>query len=178
MAQNSPTKLEDAIRLASRGWNVFPVYSIKGELCTCGNPQCPHKAKHPCTKNGLKGATTDETQIRKWWTHWPDANIAVATGQRSDIFVLDVDRKPDVNGHDTLQELIDHYGLLPPTLMSRTGGGGQHYFFRFPEREGIRNSEGKLGSGLDIRAEGGYVIVAPSIHASGNAYEWLENTLR
>jgi len=62
--------------------------------------------------------------------------------------------------------------MAPETLGARTGGGGEHLFFRYQARLGreVRNSQGLLGPGLDVRAQGGYVLVAPS-RTSGR-HEW------
>jgi len=50
-----------------------------------------------------------------------------------------------------------------------TGGGGRHILFK--HREGTRN-KAALRPGLDVRGEGGYIVVAPSLHESGNIYQW------
>jgi hypothetical protein len=61
---------------------------------------------------------------------------------------------------------------LPPTLQAITGGGGFHLYFRAPEGVEIRNSAGKLGAGVDVRGNGGYVLLPPSLHISGRRYAW------
>ena len=75
-------------------------------------------------------------------------------------------------GADTLRELEQQHGPLPATVECLTGGGGRHLYFKHPGCA-IRNSAGKLGSHLDIRGDGGYVIVPPSRHESGQSYEWV-----
>jgi hypothetical protein len=120
---------------------------------------------------GLKHATTDPDVIRAWWTRRPRANIGMATGYRSGIVVVDIDL--DKGGFETLTALIHRYGEWPTTPAVRTGGGGLHFFFRYPEGAGIRNDAGKrLGPGLDVRGEGGYVLLPPSTHATRRLYEW------
>jgi hypothetical protein len=80
--------------------------------------------------------------------------------------VLDIDLRH--GGEESLEEIIKK-GHLPDTIEALTGGGGRHIFFL--HNPGLRNSVGEL-PGIDVRGEGGYVIVAPSMHESGNSYEW------
>jgi hypothetical protein len=120
--------------------------------------------KIPATPNGFKDATTHELAVCQWWKDTPEANIGLPTGQRSGLFVLDVD--PKNGGLDSLAKLPE----LPPTRTARTPSGGFHYFFRWQPPLG--NSAGKLGPGLDTRGEGGYVVVPPSI-IEGKRYEWM-----
>ncbi len=124
----------------------------------------PRKAKSPLTNRGFIDATTDEVQIRAWWKQYPDAAIGVPTGRRSQWVVLDVDMdlKKGKNGEATLRELQSEQGeTLPETLAWRTPRGGRHLVFRWPDREVACNTD-HPGSGLDIRGDGGYVIVPPS----------------
>jgi bifunctional DNA primase/polymerase-like protein/primase-like protein len=140
------------------GWAVFPL-ATRSKL-----PGIPEKFGG----RGLLDATRALEQIGKWWTINPDYNIGIATGEPSGIFVLDIDAKRD--GEDMLAQIIRQNGDLPPTLLSRTGGGGLHYIFR--HTAGIRNSASKIGNGLDIRGDGGYIVAPPSIHESGRPYAW------
>jgi putative DNA primase/helicase len=162
---------EEAVALAREGFAIFPVYEIAPNgYCACGRSDCSSPGKHPRLKNGVKGASTSEEQARQWWTVWPDANIGIATGACSSIFVLDVDSKH--NGQDALVALMEQHGQLSDTRISQTGGGGFHAFYRLPVDRDIPNSAGKVGQGIDIRGEGGYVVAPPSRHASGRTYEW------
>jgi putative DNA primase/helicase len=109
--------------------------------------------------------------IRGWWSRFPDANIALPTGSVSGLFVLDVD--PRHGGAESLAALESRFGPFPATLESQTGGGGRHFFFALAEGQVIRNSAGKLGPGLDVRGEGGYVVLPPSIHPEmQKPYAW------
>lgn len=150
--------LEAALQYAGRGWRVFPLHTVdRTGQCTCGHA-CGSPGKHPRTRSGLKDATLDAAAIEAWWQKWPDANVAIATG--SGLVVLDVD------GPEGLAEL-QALKPLAPTLTARTGRG----FHLFYAGDGVRSSaRGKL----HVRGEGGYVVAAPSRHASGRAYAWTE----
>lgn len=101
-------------------------------------------------------ATPDE--VKEWWTKWPDANIGIITGKISDIAVVDVEKGGDTTG-------------LPETTIVKTGGGGWHYYYRYCE--GVEN-RARIRPLTDIRGEGGYVVCPPSLHASGQKYEWIK----
>ena len=132
-------------------WPVFP---------------CRVKGKEPLTPHGFKDATCDETQIRAWWTQWPNANIATPTGLGW--WVLDVD--PRNGGKESLEVLTEKHGRLPDTLQQMTGGDGRHYCFATVK--GVRIGCGTIAPGLDYKGEGGYILLAPSIHPNGKAYTW------
>src|SRR3954451_22609691 len=55
-----------------------------------------------------------------------------------------------------------HRGETPPTRVHRTASGGLHLLFTPPEHVEIRNSQSRVAPGVDVRGEGGYVIVPPS----------------
>jgi hypothetical protein len=133
--------LKSALAVASNGKPVFP---------------CRPSGKEPLTRRGYIDATTDPRKIHMWWKRWPNANVAVPTGERSGVLALDVDQP------GSLDALEAKHGQLPKTRTHSTGSGGMHYLFAYPEDSGIRNSAGKLGEGLDVRGEGGYIIIAPS----------------
>ena len=159
--------LETALVYASRGWPVFPVHTPTGAECSCGKPNCEHAGKHPRTKHGFHDATTDQTTIQRWWTRWPDANIGIATGAASGLVVLDVD--PRHGGDETLADLERKHGSLPNTVECLTGGGGRHIYFAHP---GGQVKSRTIAPGVDVKADGGYIVAPPSVHASGRRYEW------
>ncbi len=136
---------------AAQGWPVFP---CRGKL--------------PRTANGHHAATTDPFQIATWWRQWPTANIGCPSGDHW--WGLDVD--PKNRGDDTLFQLQAQHGLLPHTLLSHTGGGGNHYFW-LQNGHPVQN-KAALGEGLDVQAEGkSYLILPPSIHPdTGKPYLW------
>lgn len=128
--------------------------------------------KEPLTKHGFKDATSDEGQICEWWAKWPGANIGLRTGFDPDtgrgFAVLDVDRHGEVDGFATLAALVAEQGELPETATAVTGGEGKHYYLAI---EGPTPT-GPIGPGLELKADGGYVVLPPSIHPNGRAYRW------
>jgi hypothetical protein len=163
--------IEDALAYARRGWHVFPLHHIINGRCTCGKAKCRSPGKHPRTRHGLKDATTEEPTVTAWWTKTPDANIGVPTGKASGFVVLDVDTQH--GGEESLRQLEKEYKKLPDTPISLTGGGGQHLLFAYPDPPGqdVQNRVA-LREGLDVRADGGYIVAPPSNHISGRNYEW------
>ncbi len=154
---SNPTLFKAALSYAKRGILVFP---------------CEPGGKRPLTHNGFWDATSDVHRVKAWWGRWPAANIGVPTGKSSGLLVLDVD--PRDGGLESLAALEREDGPLPETARSRTGGGGMHVFFRYPPEEEVRNSAGWLGPGLDVRGEGGYVVVPPS--RTQGPYEWIDRS--
>jgi len=147
------TNLESALGYAEKGLLVFP----------CGVD------KKPLTENGYKNASKDPEQIRAWWAASPDASIGLPTGSKNGLWVLDIDM-PD--GPKSLSEIEKNNERLPKTLTQRTGGGGTQYFWKWNGHD-IRNRT-KIALNIDVRGEGGYVIVPPSSHPSGKQYAWTQ----
>jgi Bifunctional DNA primase/polymerase, N-terminal len=167
--EETPTPLAAALAYARRGWRVFPVHTPTGDRerpCSCQQPGCDDPGKNPRTKRGCHDATTDEAQIREWWGRWASANIGIATGLESGLWVLDVD---GARGEQTLAELESAHGRLPETAEQVTGSGGRHVVFRYTA--GLKNRV-RFAPGLDVRTDGGYVVAAPSLHVSGRRYAW------
>lgn len=158
--------LNNALQYASFGWYVFPCYSIEDGKCACGE-DCKSPGKHPMVKQGLLSATLDHLQIRQWWDKWPTANIGISAGP-SKLLVIDVDTKPGSDGSDFWAEIEQTYSF--ETVEVITGSGGRHIYFKTAEE--IGSSISRIHLGIDVRANGGYVIAPPSKHLSGNAYEW------
>jgi putative DNA primase/helicase len=160
-----------ALQYAARGWHVFPLHTIRSDgACSCRKgDDCKRPGKHPRTGRGFKDATTSRTQIKTWWAKWPDANIGIATGRGSGIFVVDVDG--DI-GKASLQGLKAEHGLLPKTLTVKTGKGC-HFYFRCDGAR-VRCSAGQLGSGIDVRGGGGYVVGPGSVHESRVTYRFVD----
>ena len=148
--------VDAALAYARRGIRVIPITP---------------RSKVPLIDAWPTQASSDETTIRAWWKQWPNAGIGIATGKagRRQFFVLDIDDKNGKNGSDTLAELEADHGKLPDTITVLTGSGGRHLYFTTNVE--IRNDSGKrLGEGLDIRGEAGYVVAPPTIHENGREY--------
>jgi hypothetical protein len=141
-------------------------------LCSCPRgAACTSKAKHPRTPHGVADATTDGHAITSWWRRWPQAGIGIATGATSGLVVVDVDPRHD--GIASLRRLQAEHGPLPRTATVRTGGGGGHIYLRLPAGRSVRSRCPLAGyPGVDLKADGGYVVAPPSLHASGRRYEW------
>jgi hypothetical protein len=149
--------LRSALAFARRGTHVLP---------------CSPREKIPATTHGLKDATTDQATIARWWAENPDYNVGAATGHVSGFFVVDIDGG---DGEAALRKLERENSALPATVEVITGGGGRHLYFSMPSAT-IANSVGKVGPHIDVRANGGYVLAPPSIHASGRRYHWSVDT--
>ena len=124
---------------------------------------CEPEGKKPLIRRGFKGATRDMVQAGEWWRQCPRARIGIPTGAENDFFVLDVDlaKGGAPSGAETLAGLEAKFGKLPLTYSVRTQSGGEHRYFKMPAGK-ITCSAGKIGAGLDIRGDGGYVIAAGS----------------
>jgi hypothetical protein len=164
-----------ALAYTRRSIPVFPLHSVDSRgHCSCGGPEVNPKCKpgkHPHTKRGHLDASTDPARICQWWRRWPNANIGIPTGKRSRLLTLDVDTYNW--GAGSLETLENEHAELPETTAFQTGRGGMQLVFRYPaDGPPIRNSTGQLGRGLDVRGEGGYIVVPPS--RTEGRYEWLE----
>ncbi|MFN3701596.1 MAG: bifunctional DNA primase/polymerase [Alphaproteobacteria bacterium] len=144
----------EALKLVEQGARIFPLQP---------------KGKKPLTAHGHKDAANDPAQINEWWKKWPDANIGIATGARSGVWVLDIDGH---EGEASLRALEQKYGELPPTVEAISGGGGRHLYFKWTNCLNFSISASRVGEKIDIRGEGGYIVAPPSIHPNGKRYEW------
>ncbi len=146
-----PTVLEAALAYASKGWLVLPL-----------------KGKKPLTRHGVKDATSDPSRIRAWWQKWPHANVGIATGAASGIIVLDIDRRN--GGFESLAQLERKFESPLLTAKIKTADG-LHLYFKHPG--GHIPCRSNFLPGIDVKANGGYVVAVPSIHPDGPLYEVL-----
>jgi hypothetical protein len=164
-----------ALKYSDQGFAVFPLHGISLGRCTCSERECGCPGKHPkedpeLLPDGLRSASHDKDMIRKWWARWPDANIAIATGWISGLLVVDIDGDA---GRESYRAVQKKFGKWPATLTARTGKGG-HLLYH--SGLGAFRNRAKLFPGIDIRADGGYIVAAPSTHISGKRYEWVKRT--
>jgi len=144
--------LSAALELANRGFSIIPLE--------------PRNKKPLVGWRDYQIERPNEKQIQQWWNSWPDANIGVVCGKVSNLIVLDVDGE---SGFETLSQ----NGFYPeehPTVTVKTNRG-KHYYYRHPQKE-ISSFHFQGG---DVKADGGYVVAPPSIHPSGDKYEWLSS---
>lgn len=149
--------VQHALALARLGFNVFPVH---GKLPAYGS-------------HGFKDAVKKEQSVRNLWDRFGHAvtGVGIATGEASGVWVLDVDIANGKTGDDSLAELEATHGKLPDTVECITGTGGRHIYFQYDAR--VSGSAGKLAAGLDVRADGGYVVGPGSVHPdTQRTYEW------
>jgi hypothetical protein len=159
--------LEWALKYHRAGWIVFP--------CSDKKPIAAALKAWNGSWACLRDEGVSEDTIKEWWERFPDAQIAVACGKKSGITVVDIDwlkilgtNQPD------LQNSLDPAQIastLPTSLMSITGGRGRHVFYRYTD---VPNSVKMHHPQIDVRSEGGYVIVPPSTHENGHSYMWDE----
>ncbi|MFC3380483.1 bifunctional DNA primase/polymerase [Couchioplanes azureus] len=159
MPKSGPT-LTAALALAAEGFPVFLLAGGKRPVANC--PACPKAAEDPShdpeacaclTCHAFYAATRDPDRIAALVTAVPGGMLAIRTGRLCDLCVLDIDPR---NGGAVLPE------LMPPTRCVRTGSGGWHLYYRHP---GVPLAAKLRGhDGIDIKADGGYVVVPPSAH--------------
>jgi Bifunctional DNA primase/polymerase, N-terminal len=141
-----------ALALAAAGLAVFPAV---------------YRTKEPATKRGFYDASTNLATVRRWFGGNYRRNLAVRTGLASGAWVLDVDDP------DALTALEDRFGPLPATRRSQSRRGS-HLWFK-ASSVSIPCSAGRVAPGVDVKAEGGYVLAPPSIHPDGPAYGWVND---
>lgn len=163
------TLIDSAKFYASKGMMVFPCHDVSSGRCSCGDIGCRSAGKHPRVNGWIDQATNNIEMITTWWELWPNANIGIATGPQSGVWVLDVDVKD--NGMEEFTRIVRENGPFQDTPFQKTGSGGLHYFFTYDERV---KSRGRCLPGIDVRSDGGLIIVSPSINGNG-AYEWIND---
>lgn len=159
--------LEWALHYAAHGYRVVPIKP---------------KEKRPPMGAWQDVATTQTGTIRAWWEgNYQGYGIGIVTGTLDDgtrYFVLDIDEHDPANsGSATLAQLEKENQPLPDTVRARTGSGGLHMLYRLADHHAdIGNGAGRLlGAGIDVRAVNAQIVVAPTIHPNGNAYEWEQD---
>jgi hypothetical protein len=149
------TVKESALYYLSLGWSVIPVRP---------------RDKRPAIRwMEYQHRRASENEVRDWFHHWRNANVAIVTGGVSGLVVLDVD--PKHSGDISLDRIEEVHGPLPRTIEAVTGGGGRHIYFAHPG--GVIHNKVGLAPGIDLRGDGGVVVAPPSLHTSGRHYAWV-----
>lgn len=143
--------IDQAIKYGAAGLKVFPV-----------------RGKIPAVAGWKKLATSDAAQIAEIFKN-SHTGIGMATGLGSAVTVLDVDVKNGVNGFKTLEARAIE---IPSTVCVLTPSGGRQYYFKYNPL--VKNKVSAIceKSGIDIRNDGGLVIMPKSIHPNGGVYEF------
>ncbi len=155
--------VDAALEYARRGFRVLPICPVRG----CRSRTCK-PGKHPMVGKWQECACSDPTQIRQWFSKWPDAGVGIATGTESKVFVVDVDGQ---QGEETLLSLMKTHDWNPNTLTATTGRG-RHLYFCHPGGKVITRAA--IAPGLDVRGDGGLVVAPPSPHVTGAHYQWVD----
>ena len=171
------TLLEWARYYAGLGFSVIPVYTVDQDgICTCKKKdECRNAGKHPAINwQRYTKRKADDDQLLVWFDGMEHShNIGLVTGSISNnIFVIDVDTGQGKTGLETLDQVQMAHDDLPITATAKTGSGGKHIFLRAPDGFHVKTDTNLIGKGIDVRGEGGFVVAAPSRHASGNRYTY------
>lgn len=161
--------LAAALEYAGLGWQVVPIYGLRGAGCQCKKQSaCKSAGKHPRIMEWQKNATDDEETIDDWFGRWPTSNVGVRLGPQSGIVDIEFD---DDEGRQVAEKLLGE--CHTPTY---TSGRSVHRLFKFGENLPQQKTVTKI-SGLEFRfgtEDGGaQSVMPPSRHFSGKQYEWL-----
>lgn len=173
-----------AVLYASHTFRVIPVWNVakcaptKADArCGCGKDGCDGPGKHPIPRAWQKKATTDVDEVRDARRSHPTANIGIALGGPDRLIAIDIDGDA---GRRSWQELEARYGPAPATLSARSGrsDGGQHRIYRVPEYLDLARIKNRASTnglkGIDTRGNNGQIVVPPSVHYTGQKYEWCD----
>lgn len=164
------TSVFDAAALYARaGFAPVPVYGVNASRCDCGRSDCSAAGKHPVGGNWQKRARADVDIARELF-QGHTGNIGIVVGAAH--VVVDIDYYH--GGREGLETLPS----MPPTLTSRSGSGqGEHRIFALaPGQDAEEITNRKVAEGVDIKTRTGQIVVAPSLHRSGNRYQWIDLT--
>lgn len=168
--EDSTSPLDAALSYGRAGLRVVWIHGTDGQSCTCGSKQCSKSSwgKHPILTAWQRVASADEQTLRDQFLRLKfSPNVGIVLGEQAGgEYLVAV----DVDDAGRLSTLEGELGELPPTLRGHSARGAR-LFFRAPSD--LRNVTGVGGeSGVDVKAKGGQVVVAPSRHASGAIYGW------
>ena len=159
-----------ALQYAKNGFRIFPLHWPVGDGCSCNDPKCIERekqGKHTWLKDWPSEASADLNKVAGWWKASPHANIALLL---DGLVCLDVD--PRHQGIESLKKLEEKHAKLAEIAVARSGSGGLHYLFCPGDQQVTRALGFKPGLDL-LSGGGGYIIVEPSLHKSGDNYKWI-----
>jgi len=122
------------------------------------------KAPPPSGWNQYSSRAASQAELCEWWTRNPSASIGAATGAGAGVCVVDLDG-PKAREWGQKNRLYS-----PMTVITGREDGGLQLWYRWPENGTVKNSASKLAEGVDVRGEGGYGILPPSVHPNGRVY--------
>jgi hypothetical protein len=168
-AEQAVSMLERALEHLHLGRSIFPVCSPAMGRHSHGGGDCKNTGKRPMVKwEAFQTRLPTIEEVRTWWGRWPNANIGMATGALSGVVVLDAD------SGDAKRLAMEQGGVDRTPAVFTGKPGGIHFWMAHPGEE-VSNFARKR-PGLDFRGDGGYVLVPPSLHASGARYRWVDGT--
>ena len=156
-------------------WKLFParMESTKGG----GTKKYSWLSKAHAPSGENWGMTNDTKQLKKNFDHprWRlKCGIGLPTGADNEVFVIEYDtvKGHGVDGKKALSALEKAHGKLPDTLMSKSPTGSIHRFYKHPGK-GIKLKSMSIAAGVDVKADGGMVVIPPSVRHDGR-YEWID----
>jgi Bifunctional DNA primase/polymerase, N-terminal/Primase C terminal 1 (PriCT-1) len=152
------------MKYVEMGIPVLPIHIPVGKGCSCSRSHlCDHIGKHPRMKGGAHNASADVAVVEGLREQYPISNWAIPTGESSGIVVIDVD------GPEAIKSLAKFQPISTPTVKTSKG---YHLYFEHPG--GQIDNYVRILPQCDIRGDGGYIIVPPSLHKSGVRYQWMK----
>lgn len=136
------------------GWSILPVKPDE---------------KRPYMTNWLQYTRTKAPRetVQNWFRSLSGAGVGAVTGRISNMVVLDVEHWCKI----PIEELLKKY---PTQMVARSGSGGYHLYYTYPQ--GVSKVSNRVGifEGADLRADGGFIVLPPTVHPNGNRYEWIQ----
>lgn len=145
--------LEYASKYVNNGWSILPVRPDE---------------KRPFMTNWLQymHQKADLQMVTGWFTKLNGAGIGMVTGKISNLIVLDVEAYCPT----PIEEILERY---PTQLVARSGSGGYHLYYQYPTNRQSVSNRVRIFEGADLRADGGFIVLPPTMHPCGNRYEWV-----
>lgn len=146
--------LEWALKYAKNGWSILPT-----------KPRA--KAPIMSTWKQYEKQRADNEMLKTWFMQLQNVGIGLVTGKISNVIVLDVESWCPT----PIETILEQY---PTGLVSKSGRGGHHLYYQYPNGRGTISNRVGIFGGADLRADGGFIVLPPTLHESGNRYEWVE----